>query len=430
VPVGQRAYERTWPLDLAVPREVDAAGVAYKVVNGIRYDHPIRQATVVTDMVDSYRLTGNTAYLDRARANAGRLLATAVRSGDALFFPYPYDYSLHRDPAAMLRAPWFSAMAQGKALSAFVRLCEATGEQKWRDAAEATFRSFLIRGPLAGRPWVVHVDTGRYLWFEEFPGGPLPDRTFNGHIVAIIGLHDYWQLTDDPEALRLIRGGLATLRGYQRLWRTPGGVSRYCMAHAVRSPKYHIVHIGQLLDLYMLTGDATWARLADTFIADYPDPSVSGIAVLAAGRHTGYRFDAAGRVVARRTITLPRQSTAHAAARTSVAGIGGVWLAITDGALAGYQVKEVPDRTFLRDIVYRIAWEPARTLVLSAGRWTGYRLTPGGAVAGRVARALESKTDVLVSERAIIRGRLHYLVVEGPWAGHWILAATTGQSLR
>jgi hypothetical protein len=427
---GQRAYERTRPLDLAVPRDVDEQGVAFKVVNGVRVDHPVRQATVVTDMVDSYRLTGHPIYLVRARANAERLIFTAVRSGDALFFPYPYDFALHRDRAAMLRAPWFSAMAQGKALAAFVRLCEATGERKWRDAAEATFRSFLVEGPRKGKPWVVHVDGGRFLWFEEFPGGPHPDRTFNGHIVATLGLHDYWQLTDDPEALRLIRGGLATLRAYQGSWRTPGAISRYCMNHAVYSERYHLVHIAQLLDLHTITGNATWARLADRFLADYPDPAVSGIAVLSSGRHTGYRFDARGRVIDRRTISLPRQSTAHASSRRTIAGVEGTWLAIRDGVLAGYVVREIPERSYLRGIVYRIAWEPARTLVLGDGTWTAYRLTAGGAISGAVSAPVTGSAEVAVSARAIVRGQLHYLVADGPWAGAWMPARESGQVLR
>ncbi len=407
---------------------MDASGVMHKRINEVLYDHPTRQAMAALSMLDGYRLTGDPAYLERARNNANHLLINAVHFGEALYFPFPFDFSIHADREATLRAPWFSALSQGMALSAFVRLFEATKEPKWRAAAEQTFASFRTPGPVTGRPWVVYVDPEGYLWLEEYPGGSVPDRTFNGHIVAIFGLHDYWQLTGDAEALRLIKGALTTLRGYEQTWRVPGGISRYCMAHPVRSAKYHAVHIDQLLDLYTVTGDPTWAQLADLFIADYPDPTIGGVVSLTAGAHVGYRLDAAGRLVARRTTTLKRASRAHASARKTIPGASGVWLAIRDGSLAGCLVQETREQTYLRGIVDRITWEPPRTLALPVGPWTAYRISPDGQPVESLERGLTTDSEVLVSQRAIIQGHLHYLVADGPWVGYWIPAAAN-QSL-
>jgi len=44
----------------------------------------------------------------------------------------------------VLRAPWYSGMAQGLAISLFSRLSVVTGEARWRQAATATFDSLLI----------------------------------------------------------------------------------------------------------------------------------------------------------------------------------------------------------------------------------------------------------------------------------------------
>ena len=63
-------------------------------------------------------------------------------------------------------------------------------------------------------PWVSWIDGRRYLWIEEYP--QQLDQTFNGFVFAIIGLHDYSQLTKDPalysatrdsDVLALLRGG-------------------------------------------------------------------------------------------------------------------------------------------------------------------------------------------------------------------------------
>jgi hypothetical protein len=423
VAAGKRSYEASSLPSMAIGDEMDASGVMHKRVNGALYDHPTRQATAALSMLDGYRLTGDPAYLERARNNANHLLVTAVHFGEALFFPFPFDFSVHADPAATLKAPWFSALSQGMALSAFVRLFEATNEQKWRTAAEATFVSFRTPGPVTGRPWVVYIDPEGYLWLEEYPGGPVPDRTFNGHIIAIFGLHDYWQLTNDAEALRLIKGALTTLRGYEQSWRVPGGISRYCMAHPVQSAKYHVVHIDQLVDLYTMTGDPSWAQFADLFIADYPDPAIGGVVSFGAGAHIGYRLDAAGRLVARRMTNLRRASRAHASARRTIVGASGVWLAIKDGSLAGYLVRETREQTYLRGIVNPITWEPPRTLALPVGPWTAYRFSPDGQPVESLERGLTTDSEVRVSQGAIIQGHLHYLVADGPWAGYWIPAA-------
>ena len=208
----------------------------------------------------------------------------------------------------------------------------------------------------------------------------------------------------------------------------PGGISRYCLAHPVRSAKYHAVHIDQLLDLDTMTGDPTWAQLADLFIADYPDPTIGGVVSLTAGAHVGYRLDGAGRLVAGRTTNLKRASV-DASARKTIPGVDGVWLAVTDGALAGYLVQEAREQTYLRGMINSITWEPPRTLALPVGPWTAYRFSPGGQPVESLERGLTTDSDMLVSQRAIILGHLHYLVADGPWAGYWIPSATT-QSLR
>lgn len=244
----------------------------YRAANGQLYDHPVAQAQYMVNMLSNYRVTSDRQYLDAAIVNGERLLSRATRFRGAIFFPYPFDYRLQA--RGLLRAPWYSGMAQGVALSGFVRLFEQTREVRWKAAADQTFASFLIPQAAAG-PWVTIVDH-QLLWFEEYPWTPL-DHTFNGHVFALYGLYDYWRLTREPEAEKLIRGGLATVEVAAAYVRVPGGVSRYCISSScmeryVHNAFYHRVHIGQFNTLYRLTGRQAFAQLAEALTADVPAP--------------------------------------------------------------------------------------------------------------------------------------------------------------
>jgi hypothetical protein len=404
-------------------------GIVLKRVNGVLYDHPVRQALTAIRMADGYRLTGDSTYLDRATRNAGRLLTRATPSGRALFFPYPYSFALHGNPNEVLRAPWYSAMAQGLALTAFVRLHEVTGEQQWRDAADATFESLKIRGPRSA-PWVVHLDGSGYLWLEEYPFPPKPDRTINGHLFAAIGLYDYWQLTRDPTAKLLVQGALTTVRHYLPAWRRPGWVSRYCLAHAVQSTHYHLVHTELAYDIYHMTGSVWWGRLGDLLISDYPDDeTVRGRVRFAATTHVGYKFDRAGRIVARKIVSLSQPSGAYASARRRVFGRSGVYLQMYDGVFAGYLVLERSRLSYIRGIVYRIDWDPSRVVTLQRGTYTAYEFSSSGVIDAWQTVIFPKLATMKVNERAIILGRLHYRVEDGSLAGLW-LPATSGVALR
>lgn len=344
-------------------RATDPDGVRRFVSGGRAYDHPLVQAQWGISNLNSLRATGKGVFLARARANAQRLVAARVAhrtpEGLAWFFPFPFDFPLHSGRADTLRTPWFSAMAQGEALALFTRLAEvetrAYRKRQWRTAARAAYRSFLVQ-PGRDRPWVAHVDSAGLLWLDEYPVPGRPGRsdlTFNGHAFALFGLYDYWAVTKDPGAARLVDGALTTaLRIWPRI-RNRGWISSYCLLHpGERDPKYHRIHVAQLRALHRLTAHPGFARAARTLDADYPNPAVTGTAVLRPGRVTAYRFDAAGRVTARRTLRITRASRVRVASRFRVRGRA-VHLRLSAGRLAGYAVPHDPARVTFRANVLR-----------------------------------------------------------------------------
>lgn len=72
-------------------------------------------------LLDSYRLSGDKRYLDRARLHGSRIISQRVPRGSGWWYPYDWNYRLHSN-AELYTAPWYSMMAQGQALSLFVRL--------------------------------------------------------------------------------------------------------------------------------------------------------------------------------------------------------------------------------------------------------------------------------------------------------------------
>ncbi|WP_174535657.1 D-glucuronyl C5-epimerase family protein [Micromonospora chalcea] len=120
------------------PNLHDEHGVRLFQYNGQTYDHPVAQAQWGLSNLRTYLANRDRLFLDRAVAQAQRNIDRRVESRSAWWYPYEFDFPRCAQ-MPMIRAPWFSAMAQGQLLSLFVRLWAATGEQKWRQAADRTF---------------------------------------------------------------------------------------------------------------------------------------------------------------------------------------------------------------------------------------------------------------------------------------------------
>ena len=397
----------------------DEFGVRMYEVNGVLYNHPVAQAQYAIALIYSYLQTSDPAYLSRAEAQAQRLIDTAVAARDAIYFPYEFSFARHGVASDTMVPPWFSAMAQGQALTVFVRLYEITASAAYLDAAVATYKTFVnLRAP--GVPWTVFVDTDGYVWFEEYPKDP-PDRTYNGQVFATYGLWDYYRLTQEPDALALMRGGLTTIARYFPTIRLVNWTSRYCVTHLVPSATYHLVHIGQMLKLYTVTGDVQFGRDADLLNADYPYPYLNGTVRFSGGTHTGYKFNASGAVAGSKTATLSRASSAPFGARQRIRNRGGLWYLITAGIWAGYWIQEVPTKSYAQGaLAWVLAYNPVRTVTFSAGTYTGYTFNTAGAITSAKTWTLGKTSTAHADRLVVINGVQHLAITDGIWAGRYV----------
>jgi hypothetical protein len=125
----------------------DAGGVRMRLIDGVLYDHPGAAANYGVWNLNSYRVTGDDFFLQRAEAQAQRLIDIRDGADDgAWYYPNSYARDRHGVPGELVTPPWYSAMAQGLALTLFSRLSEITGDETWTNAADHTFLSYQGRG--------------------------------------------------------------------------------------------------------------------------------------------------------------------------------------------------------------------------------------------------------------------------------------------
>lgn len=246
----------------------DADGIPMKRVGTKLHYSPAGTIQFALGYEDAYRRTRDPGYLAYADRIHRKFVALSVPSNGGLYVPYGYDFAMHRISTEVMRAPWYSAMAQGLALSLAARLYRDTGDPVYRADATKLFASFkhLGRGPT---PWVTYIDDDRYLWLEEYPENLSPsDHTANGFFFGIFGLYDYYQATHDPWSLRILRASITTMRQYIGQFRRPGTFSKYCLRHGRPQAKYHKIVTWQLAFLAKMSGDPYFQTMSKTFFND------------------------------------------------------------------------------------------------------------------------------------------------------------------
>ncbi|RST09354.1 hypothetical protein E2C00_19920 [Streptomyces sp. WAC05374] len=92
----------------------------------VGYDHPVGQIQFGLGCITSYRTetdpTRKALFLKRAKDQANRLITKRVQTRGAWYFPYPWDYKHAEHGGVDYKAPWYSGMARGEAISLFAQL--------------------------------------------------------------------------------------------------------------------------------------------------------------------------------------------------------------------------------------------------------------------------------------------------------------------
>ncbi len=248
-------------------KPLDEKGIPIFNFNGNNIYHPVLIAQRGLDFIRTYYITQQAPLLDSAKHCADAIVQHAVDTQQSLFFPYEFDFALHGIEEETLKAPWYSAMAQGQALSLFVRLFEESKDSSYLNYADKTFNSFKIN-TLNTAECVIFIDKYNDLWFEEYPMKE-PTHALNGFNFAIYGIYDYYRIhPENKEVKTILNKSINTVYNNIELYRVKNDLSYYCLKHKVQDEYYHSVHIEQLTQLFNITHDSLFLKTAQVFLQD------------------------------------------------------------------------------------------------------------------------------------------------------------------
>ena len=268
IPEGEGPYNYGIPLNLNYKYPADSNGIAIFEYQNKNYYHPVVIGMYIIRFIDSYQMTLNMEYIERAKLFYDKLEEIALNESGTYYFSYNFDWNLHNIRGEDLFAPWYSGMAQGIVLSGLVGLYSSTNEEKYINAADSVFQSFK-NFHYEYDTWTVSLDTAGYYWIEEYP---MQNQThvLNGFVSGVYGLYDYYMLKKDDDSFQYLQAALTTLKHYLPDFRRPGKTSYYCLKHEhPGTSHYHQVHTEQLYMLHKMTGDSFFKSMADSFYADY-----------------------------------------------------------------------------------------------------------------------------------------------------------------
>lgn len=146
---------------------------------------------------------------------------------------------------------WYSAMAQGQAISTLVRAYLLKKDMFYLNSAIRATAPYKLSSELHG---VKAVFMSKYDWYEEYPTTP-SSFVLNGFIYSLIGLYDLKETAGEKlgrEAKLLYDRGMESLKAMLPLYDTGSG-SIYDLRHFMLNTApnlarwdYHTTHINQL----------------------------------------------------------------------------------------------------------------------------------------------------------------------------------------
>ena len=264
--LDRRPYALVDPVPLVV-EPVDEDGITLHERDEGRFYHPVQLARRGINLSESYRVTGDERYLESALAHGRKLASIAEIHSGAAFYPYTFDF-LVQAPEVTLRAPWYSAMAQGQALTLFHRLQEYTGSDEFETIIDQTYRSFELPRGTEGEPWVITRDVDGRIWLDEYPTPNENYHVLNGHIFATYGLYEHFVVTG--EGRELLEEVIQTVDDAIAEFRIRDAPSRYAIPFDARDPVYHFIHIRQLRTLSEITGERVFRHWMGVLVCDSP----------------------------------------------------------------------------------------------------------------------------------------------------------------
>jgi hypothetical protein len=254
-------YYMTFDDKAAYAGPFDGVGIPlldYRGKIGRQYN-PIAIAQYGLANWNRYMRLGEREYFQRAKKQADWLVENLVENRYGVpVWNHDFDWEYRE----ILKAPWYSGLAQGNGISLLVRVAHETGEEKYSSATEKAYHSMTLPIDEGG---VIYIDDKGDRWIEEVIITP-PTHILNGFLWALWGVWDYYLLTGKNEVKRDFESFVSTLCnnlhrydiGYWSLYELSSLKLRM-----VASPFYHSLHCIQLEATSNLTGRGIFRDYAE-----------------------------------------------------------------------------------------------------------------------------------------------------------------------
>jgi len=152
-------------------------------------------------------------------------------------------------PKYKIQEKWNSAMANGLAISVFIRAYKTLGDQKYKRILDDLYKSFLI--PVENNGITIILDNDSY-WYEEYASKDAIDsRVLNGMVYSLIGLNEYRQYYGDKNFL--FEKGISALSEEAIARYDAGFWTYYDQVGTISDLKYHRIDVGLMQILYEIT---------------------------------------------------------------------------------------------------------------------------------------------------------------------------------
>jgi hypothetical protein len=211
--------------------------------------NPVTTTLQANEFYDKYKENNNESSKTHFINNANWLVDNAVNKGYYSLLQYNFPLPIYK-----FEAPWFSAMANGLALQVLIKAHEITLDSKYLITAKSLLNAFFIEIEDGG---ITYKDSSNEWWYEEYISNDQYtkiSRVLNGMLFTVLGIYDYFQYTNDPNAKLLFDKGVNSLKKEISKYNYNGYSSYDLLGNP--SNNYHQIHINLTKQLYDLTGES------------------------------------------------------------------------------------------------------------------------------------------------------------------------------
>lgn len=214
--------------------------------------NPVTISHKIFDYYTDFKKTGNKTAKQYVINNANWLVSNSKIHGNYSILYYNFSWPTYEMPN-----PWRSGMAQGLALRALSNAHEISNDYRYLDASNLLLNSFFVEIKNGG---VTYKSPNDGWWYEEYAHEDgRESRVLNGMMHALIGIHEYYQYTNETKAKYLFEKGVVALKNDLASYDIEGH-SYYDALNKVANEKYHNAHVNLTRTMFEITNDEIFKK--------------------------------------------------------------------------------------------------------------------------------------------------------------------------